>query len=385
MLNLIHILTRSIQLANRLNMETGNRRLTSLDAFRGYTVAAMIMVNFPGSWDHLFGTLNHSEWNGLSFTDLVAPFFLFIVGLSIALSHERHRTSGAPKGPLYRRSLVRSLKIFAVGMFLNAMPFFKLDELRWTGTLHRIAVVFAVCAPLFLNTGWRAQLALLVAILAAYWFAMTQIPVPGEGAVVLEPGRNLAAWVDSRWLPGKMWQETWDPEGILSTFPAIATCITGMLAGRVMMTPGWDEDRKTAAVMTAGVVSAALGYFVGLHFPVNENLWTSSFVLVTSGFAALVFGAFHFITNTLGRTGWTRPGVVFGMNAIAAYVLGDLLSLLFYRLPIGGASLNQHVVDGLIRIGMDPRLASLCYALFFVSIVFVPVWLLWRKRVFIKL
>jgi predicted acyltransferase len=345
----------------------------------------MIMVNFPGSWDHVFTTLNHSDWNGLSFTDLVAPFFLFIVGMSIALSQERYRLSDAPKGPLFRRILFRSLKIFAVGMFLNAMPLFRLDELRWTGTLHRIAIVFAVCAILYLNTGWKAQLATLVVILTGYWFAMTQIPVPGEGAVVLEPGRNLAAWVDSRWLPGKMWQDTWDPEGILSTFPAIATCITGMLAGRIMLKKEWDEDRKTAALMTAGVFSAALGYFVGLHFPVNENLWTSSFVLVTSGFAALVFGAFHFMTEALGWKRWTWPGVVFGMNAIAAYVLGDLLALLFYRLPIAGATLNQHAVSGMIAMGLEPRLASLCYALIFVSIVFVPVWLLWRRRIFIKL
>jgi predicted acyltransferase len=366
-------------------MEKRPSRLTSLDAFRGYTVAAMIMVNFPGSWDHVFTTLNHSDWNGLSFTDLVAPFFLFIVGMSIALSQERHRLSDASKGPLYRRILFRSLKIFAVGMFLNAMPLFRLDELRWTGTLHRIAIVFAVCAILYLNTGWKAQLATLVVILTGYWFAMTQIPVPGEGAVVLEPGRNLAAWVDSRWLPGKMWQDTWDPEGILSTFPAIATCITGMLAGRIMLKKEWDEDRKTAALMTAGVFSAALGYFVGLHFPVNENLWTSSFVLVTSGFAALVFGAFHFMTEALGWKRWTWPGVVFGMNAIAAYVLGDLLALLFYRLPIAGATLNQHAVSGMIAMGLEPRLASLCYALIFVSIVFVPVWLLWRRRIFIKL
>ena len=214
---------------------------------------------------------------------------------------------------------------------------------------------------------------------------MTQIPVPGEGTVVLEPGRNLAAWVDSRWLPGKMWQGTWDPEGILSTFPAIATCITGMLAGRILLKGDWGEDRRLAAMMSAGVVSAALGYLVGLHFPVNENLWTSSFVLVTSGFAALTLGTLHFVCSGLGWCGWARPGVVFGMNAITAYVLGDLLALLFYQLPLGGASLNQHVVSGLIRMGLEPRLASLCYALFFVSVVFAPVWLLWRRRIFIKL
>jgi predicted acyltransferase len=366
-------------------MESKISRLTSLDAFRGYTVAAMIMVNFPGDWDHVFDTLNHSDWNGLSFTDLVAPFFLFIVGVSIALSHERYRQSDAPRGPVLKKILIRSLKIFLVGMFLNAMPDFRLDELRWTGTLHRIAVVFAVCAPLYLFTGWRAQFATLVVILLGYWFAMTQIPTPGEGAVMLEPGRNLAAWVDSRWLPGRMWQDTWDPEGILSTFPSIATCITGMLAGRILLKAEWNHDRKIAALMSAGVASAALGYFVGLHFPVNENLWTSSFVLVTAGFAALVYGTFHFLTDTLGRTGWTWPGVVFGKNAIAAYVLGDLLALVFYRLPIGGASLNSHVVSALMRMGVEPRLASLFYALLFVSIVFVPVWLLWRKRIFIKL
>lgn len=359
-------------------------RLISLDALRGFTIAAMIIANFPGSEALVYFTLRHSKWNGLSFTDLVAPIFLFIVGVSIALAYTKPVEQQRPKGNMYRKTVIRSLKIFAVGMFLNLLPYFDMATIRWTGTLHRIAIVFLVCALLFLNTTWKQQLWIGVLTLVAYWLAMTHLPTPDVGKVVLEPGQNLAAWLDRKYLPGRMWQGTWDPEGILSTFPSIVTGITGLLAGRWMLSSA-NPTEKVAYLMTAGLFTAIAGYFWGLIFPVNENLWTSSFVLVTSGFAALLLGAMYFMVDVLGHTDGTKPGIIFGANAITVYVLADVFALIFYRLKFGTLSLNEHVVNGLIAVGTQPELASLLYALFFVGVNFIPAYVLYRNKLFIRL
>ena len=197
------------------------KRLLSLDAFRGFTVAAMIMVNFPGDGKHVFFTLKHSRWNGLSFTDLIAPFFLFIVGVSISFAFASVVNDRLVKRSVYKKIIFRSLKIFAIGMFLNLMPSFDLTDARWTGTLHRIAIVYLICSFISLTTHWKQQIFVALAILIGYWVVILGIPTPGYGVVIMEPGKNIAAWIDSLYLPGKMWQGTWDPEGILSTLSLI--------------------------------------------------------------------------------------------------------------------------------------------------------------------
>ncbi|MGC4036283.1 MAG: heparan-alpha-glucosaminide N-acetyltransferase domain-containing protein [Chitinophagaceae bacterium] len=358
-------------------------RLISLDALRGFTIAVMIMVNFPGSEEFVYFTLRHSKWNALSFTDNVAPIFLFVIGVSIVLAYT-NKKGKEPKGKLYWKIIFRSLKIFAVGMFLNLMPDFDFANIRWTGTLHRIAIVFLICAIIFLNTNWKQQAWITAVLLIGYWLALTCIPTPGVGKVMLEPGSNIVAWVDNQWLPGKMWQGTWDPESILTNITSVATGLTGMLAGRLMIS-NYTPNQKVNYLMTAGMFSAIAGYFWGLGFPVNENLWTSSFVLVTSGFAALLFGALYFLVDILGYTKWTKPGIIFGSNAITAYVMADVFALLFYRAKFGGLPLNQLVVTKLSSAGMQPELASLLYALFFVCINFIPAYILYKRKIFIKL
>lgn len=365
-------------------MSLQSSRLISLDALRGFTIAAMIMVNFPGNEQYVFFTLRHSKWNGFSFTDTIAPVFLFVIGVSIAFAYTKRLNDGTAKSSLYKKIIFRSFKIFAVGMFLNLMPGFDFSEVRWTGTLHRIAIVFMVCAILFLNTNWKQQAWIAAVLLVGYWLALTLIPTPGAGKVMLEPGVNIVAWVDSKYLPGKMWQGTWDPESILSTIPSIVSGITGMLAGRLMMSK-FTPNEKVNYLMTAGLFSAIAGYFWGLTFPVNENLWTSSFVLVTSGLGALLLGALYFIVDILGYKKGVRTGVIFGANAIAVYVLADVLALFFYRLEFGGLPLNELVVNQLVQAGMQPELASWLYALFFVAVNFVPAYILYRKKIFIKL
>ncbi|MGV3557043.1 acyltransferase family protein [Larkinella arboricola] len=365
-------------------LEISPTRLISLDALRGFTIAAMLLVNFPGDGDHVYHPLQHTKWNGLSFTDLIAPFFLFIIGVSIVFAYSKRLESGAPKKVLYRKIIVRSVRIFAVGMFLNLLPTFDFATIRWTGTLHRIAFVFLICSVIFLNTNWKQQAWIGMLTLVVYWLALTQIPTPGYGKVMLEPGANLVAWFDNLYLPGRMWQGTWDPESILSTFPSVVSGLTGMLAGRLMVSP-IPRLEKVAYLMTAGLFTATAGYFWNLTFPSNENLWTSSFVLITSGFAALLFGAVYFLVDILGRTKGTRPGIIFGANAIAVYVMGDLLSILFYYLKLGGHSLNEYGVSALTGLGFDPQFASMAYALFFVAVNFIPAYILYRNKIFIKL
>lgn len=362
-------------------MQKGNR-LIFLDAMRGFTIAAMILVNFPGNEEYVFAPLRHTVWNGLTPTDLIAPFFLFIVGISIVLSYGRHRDD-AEKAPLYKKILWRAVKIYVLGIFLNLLPYFDFSELRYTGVLPRIALVFLPCAIIFLNTTFRQQVWIGAGILAAYWLAMTLIPTPGVGEVRLEPGVNLAAWIDSKFLPGKMWQVTWDPEGILSTFPAIVSGITGLLAGQLLVSKRSPSD-KVIYLMVSGLISAVAGYIWGLVFPVNENLWTSSFVLITSGFAALILGASYYVVDIRGYTRGTYPGIVFGANAISTYVLADILALACYVLPWGSATLNIHVTSGLMALGISPKLSSCLYALCFVALNFVPAYILYRNKIFIK-
>lgn len=362
----------------------GAGRLISLDAFRGLTIAAMIMVNFPGSWSHVYPPLLHKPWHGITPTDLIFPFFIFIVGVSIVLAYSKRIDAGFPKKNLYKKIASRSLKIFAVGIFLSLYPAFDFEHLRVAGVLQRIALVFAACALLYLNSGWKTQAWTVVVLLAGYWLAMTLIPTPGAGQPMLEPGMNLAAWIDRQLLPGRMWQETWDPEGLFSTLPAIASGITGMLAGRLIAgNKNWD--RTVIWLFVLGFFACILGEMWGWIFPLNKPLWTSSYVLFTSGLAAMTLAAFMFFVDMMGYSRWTKFGVVFGANAISAYVLAGIIYPLFYRIPVGGASINNHFVGLFLNAGYDPKLASLLFAISYVMVIFVPVYILYRKKIFIKL
>ena len=364
-------------------MEHQSNRLIAVDAMRGFTIAAMILVNFPGDDEYVFAPLRHTVWNGLTPTDLIAPIFLFIVGISIVLAYSK-RLDEPNKGPLYKKILIRSLKIFAVGIFLNLLPDFNFSELRYTGTLPRIALAFLACAPIYLTTSFKTQVWIGAVILIAYWLVMTLIPTPGEGKVMLERGVNLAAWIDSKFLPGRMWQGTWDPEGILSTFPSIVSGITGLLAGQLLISKRQHTD-KVIYLMILGLVSTVAGYVWGLIFPVNENLWTSSFVLVSSGVASMVLGAAYYVVDIRGYQTGTKPGIIFGANSIAVYVLAEFFALVLYLLPIGSATLNIHAVNFFSGLGLSRELAGLIYSLFFVCVNFIPAYILYQKKIFIKL
>ena len=364
-----------------------NKRLLSLDAFRGFTIAAMILVNFPGNGEFTFSPLNHTKWNGISFTDLIAPFFLFIVGVSIAFAYTKRLEAGVSPKSMYKKLVIRAFKIFTVGMLLNLMgliPDMNFEELRWTGTLHRIAIVFLVCALLFLNSNWKTQAITGSLLLIGYWLAMTLIPTPGYDKAMFEPGINLAAWVDKQLLPGAMWQGTWDPEGILSTFPSFATGITGMLAGTLLLSKRTIEQ-KVMFMFTGGFITAIVGVTWSWVFPMNENLWTSSFVMFTSGLAAMTLASSIYLVDMLQYRKIANFGIIYGSNAISIYVLADVFAKFFYGIKMGGASLNEHFFSLFASFGIMPEIVSMAYALVYVFINFIPAYFLFKKNIFIKL
>lgn len=363
-------------------MET--KRLISLDAFRGFTIAAMIMVNNPGSWSNVYAPLLHAKWHGITPTDLIFPFFIFIVGVSVVLAYSKRLSTGAPKGDMYKKIIIRSIKIFAVGIFLALFPKFNFADLRIAGVLQRIAIVFLVCAFLYLTTKWKTQAIIGAVLLIGYWLAMVLIPTPGFGVVSLEPGENLAAWIDSILLPGRLYQGTWDPEGLLSTLPAIATGISGMLVGHIIVSKNEDQ-KKVIWLFLAGFLASILGHIWGWNFPLNKNLWSSSFVLLTSGLATMTLAASIYVVDMLGRTHGTKVGIIFGANAIAVYVLAGMMGHFFRRVEFFGSSINRHMLDLFTAIGCGPKLSSLLYAMFYISVLFIPAIILYRKKIFIKL
>lgn len=363
---------------------TKQKRLISLDALRGFTIAAMVIVNDPGSWGSVYRPLLHAEWNGCTITDLIFPFFLFIVGVSIALAYSKRLESGLPKKGLYKKIFIRSLNIYLLGLFLWLFPQFDFSAIRWVGVLHRIAIVFLVCALLFLNTNWKQQIKIGAIILLVYWIVMAYIPVPGIGKPDLSvAGKNWANYLDNLIVPGVLYQKTWDPEGLLSTFPAIVSGIIGMLIGKLYLSVK-DENKKLVWLYFIGFSMFLAGGLWNWFFPINKHIWTSSYVLYTSGLGTLALATCILVVDVWGYTKWTFLGRVYGANAITSYVLAGTLSVVFYGIKFGGSSLNEWFMSGVTSVGFDPRFASMLYAIIFMLIIFVPALILYRKKIFIK-
>ena len=261
-------------------------RLLALDTFRGVTIAGMILVNNPGTWDAVYGPLRHADWHGWTPTDLIFPFFLFIVGVSIALALGRRAASGGSQGKLYLKIVRRSAIIFALGLVIYGFPYYQLSTLRIPGVLQRIAVCYLVASIVFLKTGWKGQAIIATLLLVAYWLLMTLVPVPGYGAGDLSMEGNLAAYVDRQLLAGHTWKPLYDPEGLLSTVPAIATTLFGVMAGS-WITSKRESLEKTAGLFVAGAAGIIIGWAWGGWFPINKALWTSSYTVLDcrDGFA----------------------------------------------------------------------------------------------------
>lgn len=302
------------------------QRLTSLDAFRGATIALMILVNNPGDGRHVYAPLEHSAWDGWTLTDTVFPSFAWIIGVAITLALQKRMDAGTPRRTLFPQILKRAAIIFALGLLIYAFPDFDLSTLRILGVLQRLAICYFVCSVLFLTTPVRGQIAWLVALLGVYWLIMKFAPVPGVGAGYLDVERNFAHYIDHLVLGSHNYAQTktWDPEGIVSTLPAIATTLLGLMAGHILRLKR-DLAERTTWLYLAGSLLLAAGLICDQWLPINKKLWTTSFALFMAGLDFVVFASLLWIVDGLGWKRWARPLVILGMNAIAVYMASEIL------------------------------------------------------------
>jgi predicted acyltransferase len=354
----------------------------------------MILVNNPGDWSRVYAPLRHAAWHGWTPTDLIFPFFLFIVGITTALSLDARRARGATDGELATQVLRRGLLIVALGLLVSAFPFFPpehLARIRIPGVLQRIGIAYLVAALIVLHGSWRAQALAAAVLLLGYWALLALVPVPGVWHPALEPPEaTLPAWLDRLLLDGHLWAATksWDPEGVLSTLPAVASVLLGALAALLIrdQRPLAARVRRLAA---AGALGAPAGLAWGLVFPINKNLWTSSYALFTAGAAALGLALCLWLIDLRGWRRWARPFVPFGVNPIVAFVGSAVLSRLLYttiRVPADGAtvSLQQAIHRSLFASWLPPKPASLAFALAMVAFWWAVLALLDRRGIRLK-
>lgn len=362
-------------------------RLLSLDVFRGITIAGMILVNNPGSWEHIYSPLEHAPWHGLTPTDLVFPFFLFIVGVSITLALGRRAQTAGSRRDLYVKIIRRTLIIFALGLVLGGFPYYDLQTIRIPGVLQRIAVCYLITSVIFLNTRWRTQAIIAAALLVLYCVIMNYVPVPGFGAGNLEMEGNLAAYIDRRLLGGHTWKPLYDPEGILSTIPAIATTLCGVLTGHLLNSKRAALE-KVSAMFVAGLAALVAGWVWSFWFPINKALWTSSYVLVTAGMALQLLALCYWLVDVKGYQRWAKPFVIFGSNALALYFLAELFSniigVVTFPRDGGRVDLKSWLYETFYASWASPLNASLLFAISIVLLWLGVMTILYRKRIFIK-
>jgi predicted acyltransferase len=356
----------------------GSGRLLSLDAFRGATIAAMILVNNPGDWGHVYWPLLHVPWHGWTPTDLIFPFFLFMVGMSLTFSRRLE----------LRPALLRALKLIGLGLLLNLYPYFPVAELRWPGVLQRIGICYLAAWAVRRWLRPRGQAVLSAALLVGYWVLMTKVTGPEGHAPNLEMSTNLSAQVDRILLVPHVWgvTKTWDPEGVLSTLPAIATTLLGLLFGE-WVRAGRPPFVTSLGLLLGGLALTALGVLWGeaapgwLLLPINKSIWTPSFVLLTGGLAAALLGLTHFVVDVAGWRRWAAPFVTYGKNAIAVYVGSGFLADTLLAIKWTGAegvraSLWQRLYQALYASWLPAHEASLVWALSMVLLFYlVALWM----------
>lgn len=367
-------------------------RLLSLDVFRGITVAFMIIVNNPGDWGNLYWPLEHAAWHGCTPTDLVFPFFLFIVGVSIPFADSAKTNENLSEK--YRKIIVRGLKLFGLGLFLSLFPKFNFETVRIMGVLQRIAFVYIICSVIFLKFNNKWLIISLTFCLIGYYLLMNFVPVPDFGTPNLEPSTNLGAWFDRTILTEPhLWKsaKTWDPEGLLGTMPAIGNGILGILAGKCLLRLDFSSFEKTKWLFFSGIVLAVIGAFWHYTgFPINKSLWTSSFVLFTSGLALIFLSILYYLIDYKGFKDYTNFFVAFGVNAILAFFLSGLIPRILGMIKQKGAdneliSTSQWIYLNWISPNFsEPKNATLSAAITFLLILFIPFYWMWKKRIFVK-
>lgn len=350
-------------LSDAAEAEFVTTRLQSLDAFRGFTVAAMLLVNNPGTWSAIWWPLKHAEWHGWTPTDLIFPFFLFVVGITTELSRKEPR-----------RILRRGALIILCGLLLHAFPFFRLDTLRFMGVLQRIGIVYIIAALIAYKASRRTILVITIAMLLGYWAVLSLGPLePPEATSAAQVDRALIS-TPHLWKQAK----TWDPEGPLSTIGAVATALLG-----VLVTP-WVRARNVKMLTIAGMAGIAVGLAWGQLFPINKNLWTSSYVVFTAGCAAVLLGLFLWIIDLRGAKTWAKPLIVFGVNPLVAFLGTGMMARLLGLIKVGGVSLHALSYRTLFKPYFEPQVASFLWALAFIGVWLGILWVLYRKGIVLK-
>ncbi len=363
-------------------------RLLSLDVFRGATIAAMLLVNNPGSWSHIYAPLEHATWNGWTPTDLIFPFFVFIVGVAAVFSFGKRRARGAERLDLVRKVATRAAIIFLIGLVMNGFPSYNFGEIRIMGVLQRIALAYLVGGLLLILLDRAGQIVAAAALLLGYWLLQTRVPVPGTGGPgALEPGLDLGSWIDRSVLGTQhmwVWSKTWDPEGLLSTMGAVATLLVGAQVGRWLRSDRSAEE-KTIGLFAAGNVLLGIGAAWGAVFAINKNLWTGSYVLFTGGFAMVLLALCYWAVDVKRRRGvWTLPFVVFGTNAIAAFFLSGIVTRSLTLTHVGGTTTYAWLYETLFLPWLSPVNASLAFAVTYVLVFLGLMGILYRRRIFLR-
>jgi len=374
-----------------------SRRLLSIDALRGITIAFMIMVNNNGS-DRAWWFMKHADWNGLTPTDLVFPTFLFLVGASIVLAFAARLAKGATRAQLAWQTVRRAIILFLFGIVVNGFPFFHLSTLRIYGVLQRIAICYLIVGLFYLwDRKWQSKVAVLIAALVGYWILMRWVPVPGYGMPFrdipfLDKDAQWVAWLDRHLMPGRLYEGTRDPEGLISDIPALGTALLGLLAG-MWIRSTHSLKQKAAGLAEGAALCLAIGYLWSIWFPLNKKLWTSSYVLVAGGIALSLLALLFWAVEVKGWRGkWLWAPLVLGSNAIAAYMISELLGTTLELLGnwINGA-INHKPLDPTAWAYThwfahipNGGVGAFAYSVSYLILCFIPVHILYRKKIFLK-
>ncbi len=355
-----------------------SQRLLALDLFRGLTILFMIMVNSPNT----SGEFSHTYWDGITFADFIFPFFLVIVGVAVAIGLQPIQRTAQELSAIRLKILRRTLILFGLGIFVNLM-YLKFADLRVLGVLQRIALVYLVCAFLAMHCSTKRLVQITAVILISYWLLILLVPAPGLSAGQLDRGANLINWFD-KFLPGMLWRGSWDPEGLLSTYPAIASGLFGVIMGRLVLQYKQQLPQLVMVLFVLGFSSFLLGCLWSLWFPLIKQIWSSSFVLVTSGMASMVLALLIWYTDIQQYRKFTQVSLVFGANAIVAYVLHVALEKLL-QLPVGGVSVHGLYLQLAEQLGLSPFFSAAIWIIAFLALCYLPVWWMYQRKIFVKI
>lgn len=357
-------------------------RILSIDIFRGATILLMVLVNTPGTWSNVYAPFLHAQWHGYTPTDLVFPFFLFIVGTSIVFSYRNKEVNSET----YKKIIIRTLKLIGLGLFLGAFiikfPFFKAwENIRFPGVLQRIGVVFFFASILFINVKWKTLIGITITLLIGYWLLMTLVPVEGVASTLERAPNNFANWLDVKVFGSHNYKPDYDPEGLLSTIPSIASSLLGIFTGLILVS---KQDKKATILMGIGGSLLIIGHLWDLVFPINKALWTSSFVLVTAGWANLILALIYYITDVQQ----IKFGSIFryaGANAIIIYFLSSFIAKVMGQIQVGDTSLHGWLFQKIyVHEAISLEMSSLLYGLTVLAFYAFLGYFLYQRKIFIK-